>query len=207
MQSTPLADAPAPLPPSVTPLPSHSSPTPPLPHSPTPPTTGPVQDPIDRPLFSTTPPIAPEPSIATDIGGLWYLVNVLLDLDWPERSPAMTPWHQLSALARALLPEVPLDPVWAHLAEIAGDPVPTDLLVEWQTRILTWVRPYLAERLEHPEAIAQYLLEPATLYLTRTHVDVVFSLDQIRLDLRLAGLDRDPGWVPELARAITFHFE
>jgi hypothetical protein len=55
--------------------------------------------------------------------------------------------------------------------------------------------------------IKTILLEPATLYVTRTHIDVLFSLEQIRLDVRMAGLDRDPGWVPELARVIAFHYE
>ncbi|MEO0536680.1 MAG: hypothetical protein AAF215_22730 [Cyanobacteria bacterium P01_A01_bin.123] len=164
--------------------------------------------PIAPPLILSDTAIAMgELGIGTAIGGLWYLVNVLVDLDWPERSAVITPWHQVAALAQALLPDVPLDPVWEPLADIAGEPLPEALLSPWQAHILTQVRPYLTERLEYPDAIAHYLQEPATLYLTRTHVDVVFSLDQIRLDVRLAGLDRDPGWVPELARVIALHYE
>ena len=151
--------------------------------------------------------LAAEQGLATAVGGLWYLVNVLVALGWPGRTTTLTPWHQLPALAQALLPDVPLDPVWGLLAEVAGDPIPQPDLVQWQQTTLAQVRPYLAARLEQPEAIADYLLEPATLYLTRTHVDVVFALDQIRLDVRMAGLDQDPGWVPELARAIAFHYE
>ena len=41
---------------------------------------------------------------------------------------------------------------------------------------------------------------------TRTHVDVHMELDQATLPARLAGLDANPGWVPELARVVTFHF-
>ena len=148
-----------------------------------------------------------EQGIATGVGGLWYLVNVLVALDWPQRSAVMTPWHQLAALAQAFLPEVPREPVWGLLAAIAGDAVPHELLTQWQTQALVQVRPSLANRLDHPEAIATYLTEPATLYLTRTHVDVMFTLDQIQLDVRLAGLDQDPGWVPDLARVIAFHYE
>ncbi len=153
--------------------------------------------------------IVPEPElgVTTAVGGLWYLVNVLIVLDWPGLDHNLTSWHQLSALAQALLPEVPLDPVWELLADLAGEPIAPDNLACWQALALTQVQAYLTDRLEHPEEIANYLLEPATLYLTRTHVDLVFTLDQIRLDLRLAGLDRDPGWVPELARVITFHYE
>ncbi|MBM0740404.1 hypothetical protein JOY44_02020 [Phormidium sp. CLA17] len=163
---------------------------------------------LDPPFFFTTDlNLEAEQGVATAVGGLWYLVNVLVGLNWPGRTPTLTPWHQLSALAQSLLPEVPLDPVWGLLAELAGEPVPDAVLAQWQEMALEQVYAYLAERLEQPDALSGYLLEPATLYLTRTHVDVVFTLDQIRLDVRMAGLDRDPGWVPEMARAIAFHYE
>jgi hypothetical protein len=38
-------------------------------------------------------------------------------------------------------------------------------------------------------------------------VDLFFRLDQIDVRARLAGLDRDPGWVPALGRVITFHYQ
>ena len=41
---------------------------------------------------------------------------------------------------------------------------------------------------------------------TRAHVDVWMELEQVTLPVRRAGLDADPGWVPELARVVTFHF-
>lgn len=51
------------------------------------------------------------------------------------------------------------------------------------------------------------LLCPARLYVTSTHVDVVMSLDAISLPVRLAGLDRNPGWMADLGRVVSFHFE
>jgi len=45
-----------------------------------------------------------------------------------------------------------------------------------------------------------------TVEATRTHVDVRMALDQATLPVRLAGLDATPGWVPELARVVTFTF-
>jgi len=212
IQSTPLEDASAleePLdaqsadPPDFSSEPSH--PLAPLPTT--------ALDADEASTLDVSSPLAPdlnlaaEQGIATAVGGVWYLVNVLVALGWPGRTATLTPWHQLPALAQTLLPKVPLDPVWGLLAEIAGDPIPQPDLVQWQQTTLAQVQLYLAERLEQPEAIADYLLEPATLYITRTHVDVVFVLDQIRLDVRMAGLDQDPGWVPELARAIAFHYE
>jgi len=32
------------------------------------------------------------------------------------------------------------------------------------------------------------------------------NLDVISLPLRLAGLDRDPGWVPDFGRVVRLHF-
>jgi hypothetical protein len=45
-----------------------------------------------------------------------------------------------------------------------------------------------------------------TVEATRTHVDVRMDMDQATLPVRLSGLDANPGWVPELARVVTFHF-
>ena len=38
-------------------------------------------------------------------------------------------------------------------------------------------------------------------------VDVTLSLAALPLALRLAGLDRDPGWIPAAGRDVRFHFE
>jgi hypothetical protein len=43
-------------------------------------------------------------------------------------------------------------------------------------------------------------------YVTATHVDIVMELGQVALPVRRAGLDFDPGWVPELARVVGFRF-
>jgi hypothetical protein len=45
------------------------------------------------------------------------------------------------------------------------------------------------------------------LYVTATHVDLVMGLETVSLPVRLAGLDRSPGWLGEFGRAILFHFE
>jgi hypothetical protein len=50
------------------------------------------------------------------------------------------------------------------------------------------------------------LRHPGRIAVTRTHLDVVLPLETVDLDLRLAGLDRDPGWVPSLGRIVLFHF-
>jgi hypothetical protein len=54
--------------------------------------------------------------------------------------------------------------------------------------------------------VGEVLLRPGTLYVSATHVDVVMGMKQVSLPVRLAGLDANPGWVPELGRVVTFHF-
>ena len=50
------------------------------------------------------------------------------------------------------------------------------------------------------------LMSPGLVRVTSTHVDVVLSLEDVDLAVRLAGLDRDPVWVPLLGRIVLFHF-
>ena len=40
-----------------------------------------------------------------------------------------------------------------------------------------------------------------------THVDVMFSLAELPIELRLSGLDRDPGWIPAADRVVAFHYD
>ena len=42
---------------------------------------------------------------------------------------------------------------------------------------------------------------------TSARVDAHFSLAKHPIELRMAGLDRDPGWVPAGGRSIYFHYD
>lgn len=57
------------------------------------------------------------------------------------------------------------------------------------------------------EQLQLVLDAPGQIRLTRTHVDIHLPLDAIALPLRIAGLDRNPGWLPEYGRVIQFHFD
>lgn len=50
------------------------------------------------------------------------------------------------------------------------------------------------------------LLRKGRLYLTPTHLDLVMNMNEVSVAARIAGLDTDPGWVPELGRVIRFHY-
>jgi hypothetical protein len=60
---------------------------------------------------------------------------------------------------------------------------------------------------DEPEAIAALLRKQGRLHLTLTHVDLVLPLGAVSMPARLAGLDRDPGWLPAFGRVVLFHFE
>jgi len=46
----------------------------------------------------------------------------------------------------------------------------------------------------------------AEIAVTASAVDVSFRLDRLPIAIRIAGLDRDPGWIPAAGRSITFRF-
>jgi hypothetical protein len=48
---------------------------------------------------------------------------------------------------------------------------------------------------------------PARLYLDTAWVDVHFALAQLDTDIRRAGLDLDPGYVPWLGRVVKLHYD
>jgi len=50
------------------------------------------------------------------------------------------------------------------------------------------------------------LTRPGRIAVTGTHLDVLISLEHVDLAVRMAGLDRDPGWMPDLGRIVLFHF-
>jgi hypothetical protein len=83
----------------------------------------------------------------------------------------------------------------------------------WLQRWLWFALPFIAYRLRLalnllPDAgLAETLLIlPGRLYVTSSHVDLSCSIEQVSLPVRMAGLDRDPGWLPEFGRVVSFHF-
>jgi hypothetical protein len=72
------------------------------------------------------------------------------------------------------------------------------------------MRPFLTHFLDHltgGEPIESILRQPATLYTSRTHVDLRLSLEQISISMRRAGLDHTPGWLPYFVYIVTIFFE
>src|SRR6185369_15039555 len=86
----------------------------------------------------------------------------------------------------------------------------TSPLDRWLDRLM----PYLEARLKRALGFSEAGKLPhvlcrhkARVSVTGAHVDVFFALDEHPVEIRLAGLDRNPGWVPAAGRFIAFHYE
>ena len=76
-------------------------------------------------------------------------------------------------------------------------------------RFLHFLLPYVRWRLRRAlggASLTDILRRKGTLYITRSHVDLVMRMEQISVTARIAGLDANPGWMPELGRVVKFHF-
>ncbi len=74
-----------------------------------------------------------------------------------------------------------------------------DGLDEAMQRINAWIA---AEKVE-----GLVVMHSARVRLTATHLDVFLTLEELPVEIRIARLDRDPGWVPAAGRYIAFHFQ
>jgi len=88
--------------------------------------------------------------------------------------------------------------------EVMGEPV--DRLQRWVGWMASYFRARLLRALGRDDAVALLCDRSAHVVLTLTHVDVTFSLDHHPIEIRMSGLDRDPGWIPAAGRYVSFHF-
>jgi len=82
-------------------------------------------------------------------------------------------------------------------------------------RFIRFVAAYLSWRLyavfpeaqkSPKEAVCYVLQRKGQLFVSATHVDLILPLDSADVDIRCAGLDFNPGWVPSLRRVVTFYY-
>jgi hypothetical protein len=80
----------------------------------------------------------------------------------------------------------------------------------WVERVAAYVRARLRRALgvDEPRALARLLFEKeARITLTAARVEVLLQLARLPIEVRLSGLDRDPGWVPAAGRFVAFRYE
>lgn len=80
----------------------------------------------------------------------------------------------------------------------------------WLDDLVRLIRARLRHALRPPRgsAVGRVLCEhSARVALTPARLDVHFSLLELPIEIRLAGIDRDPGWVPAAGRTVAFHYD
>ena len=163
----------------------------------------------------------------TGHGGLFFVMTAALQLglygDFSQplhRGLEMSPWRFLYETGVAFGGRrFVRDPLaeWlerfpsADTANASADPAQQ---LEARSLALARVLPQLRARLvlalglRDPRRLAGALLRlPAQVRAGGERIDVCFALQQLPIAVRLAGLDRDPGWVPAAGRDLRFHFE
>jgi hypothetical protein len=164
--------------------------------------------------------------LPTEWGGLLFLLNlapaaglphvVLADPDLGGRS---LPWL-LQAVAVTLLPVPADDPALAAFAGLSpAKPSPWRAGLPATACELDAVR-RLAERWAQAAALAlgrpvsegaatvrALAARRGTVIFAPAWIEVVLALDEVDVDVRVAGLDLDPGWVPWLGCVLHFRYE
>ena len=140
---------------------------------------------------------------------IWHDAGFMV-MDMP-RIPNLPPLTQASqACAKSTILSA------ATLVRIERQPhsfKPSISLAPALNRWLQWTLLYLNARLiralsdDSTHSVAHRVCcHAAKIYFTSTALDVHFSLATLPIELRIAGLDRDPGWIPSAGRSISFHF-
>lgn len=73
--------------------------------------------------------------------------------------------------------------------------------------VFTFLRQQLSTPVASKKELVRALLHlDARIYLSSSHIDLVTEIDNTRFALRCAGLDQDPGWLPDYGRVVLIHF-
>jgi len=174
-----------------------------------------VADKDEEPELFVPPTLDPI-TIETELGGLFYLINLALfmeiysDFTSPVESfhDDLSIWDFVAIVGKEIDQETD-DPIWGLLRDFAARDDKDELITPpWLTDLLPHIRARLHLALGIDDDLAQVLLHHhARVIITPTHADVFFSLADHPIELRLSGLDRNPGWVPAAGRFIAFHYD
>ncbi|HEU0295570.1 MAG TPA: hypothetical protein VFR47_22715 [Anaerolineales bacterium] len=163
----------------------------------------------------------------SQFGGVCYFINLGLylhlygDFTTPLQPGLDLPiWDFVALIAEQIIgDEITRDPIWSLLAQLAGraedeptgahfDPPGHDSLSAWLEVLMLTVRPRLQLALGvGNKELPRFFTQPARIVVTATRLDAYFALADLPIEIRLSGLDRDPGWVPAAGKFISFHYE
>ena len=105
---------------------------------------------------------------------------------------------------------VPRAIVSATCSPVALLAEPTLALERWLSCLMPYVRARLRRalgQLDNYEIARLVCAHQASVRISTARLDVFLSLADLPIAIRLAGLDRDPGWIPAAGRSVAFHFE
>jgi hypothetical protein len=168
-------------------------------------------EPVSLSSIIALPPTT-ETRFITEQGGWFLLLNALALQVFQSRlesgetgADLAVGWLWLHRLGCALGGRA--DPPLARfLADAAGLPVAESLLAQpplaHENELARLARARFGETVCH----AGLFPVPALVLASPSHLDVHFRMQDIRLDVRRAGLDIDPGWLPWLGRVVRFHY-
>ena len=151
----------------------------------------------------------------THCGGFFYLINAMrsfITTDFLANQTLATGWLWVFDCGRLLAKKVGVVfelPLLQFFANVSGFESVNDLTSSNPSP----ESQQLFELIEHrigTESLwsieNNFLKSSAHVVTTASHIDVFYSLDAVRLDIRLAGLDVNPGWILWLGRVVTFHY-
>ncbi len=173
--------------------------------------------PVDDSAALTDPP--PCPALATRHGGLFFVLNAALqmrlygDFTVPSHQGlACPPWQFLWLAGRAWCgPAFGRDPLAGWLARrqrVRATAAQRAALIPLWPCLHARLALALEDGTGLPprRRVASMLNLPAQLRDGGERLDLDFALDALPLAVRLAGLDRDPGWIPAAGCDFRFHF-
>jgi hypothetical protein len=163
----------------------------------------------------------------TSAGGLMYLLNVIARTDLPER---VMHDHRLTQrgfrwtlhqLAIALLALAPDDPAALAFAGLLPDSPPPNLgqgmlneaelhaIDECRIALVAHLRAAVGDRLMVADTSNRELIDfvcrrDARIACDPGWIEVHFALEGVSNEIRFAGLDLDPGWIPWLGVVVRF---
>jgi len=99
-----------------------------------------------------------------------------------------------------------------YVTEVANLSAPVDVppLRRWLDGLMPYIRARLRRALgmtDGDDPAPLLCQHPACVFVTPVQVDIMLNLNTLPIEIRLAGLDRNPGWLPAAGRTVTFHFE
>ncbi len=130
----------------------------------------------------------------------------LFTASWPASAPAPSAPRALAGLDRRArlrpIAHAPVDPIMVPIAAGTGSLAAAALV----TQIAGSLGHLFAARAgcASPGVVAKHLTIPACVSSDIERLDVELPLERLDLDVRRAGLDADPGWIPWLNRRVAF---